>query len=98
MKRVVGLPGEEVQVKGGRVFVNGTALGEPYRTPTGEEVALARRDGAWSLSVDEYFLLGDNRQDSLDSRAFGPVPRASVLGRVWYRSSQKGRTGIIVRP
>ncbi len=87
IKRIIGLPGERVKVSGGQVWVynarypDGKAIDEqPYLGPlfTGGE-----RDV--QLGNDEYFLMGDNRGASLDSRSFGPVPRSFIVGRVWFR-------------
>jgi len=75
IKRLIGLPGEHVAVAGGVVRVDGVALAEPY--------VLAPPDytGAWTLAADEYFVLGDNRNDSSDSHIWGPVHRAAIEAR-----------------
>ena len=51
----------------------------------------------WTLGPDEYILLGDNRDDSLDSRAFGPVQRSAIIGRAWYRYAPAARSGLLHR-
>ena len=71
VKRVVGLPDEDVGVQLGRVAIHGSPLDEPYLSLLDSRAAA--RDGQWTLGDDQYFLLGDNRNDSLDSRAYGPV-------------------------
>ncbi len=83
LKRIVGLPGEAVGVHSGRVAIHGSPLDEPYLAPLDSRAAA--RDGQWTLADDRYFLLGDNRNDSLDSRAFGPVPEYLIKGRAWFR-------------
>ena len=88
IKRVVGLPGEDLRVAGGRVFLDGELLEENYiQGSDGPEPRNA--DGAegqeWFNGPEEYFLLGDNRADSNDSRAFGPVPADLIKGRAWFR-------------
>ena len=85
VKRVIGLPGETVQIKGGFVFINGEVLGVDNGL---EQVSLAgRADTPIQLEEDEYFLLGDNRDSSEDSRFsnIGNVKREQIYGKVWFR-------------
>jgi signal peptidase I len=75
LKRVVGLPGERVGISGGRVTIDGRPIAEPYLAPgvsTGGVHEL-------QLGPDQYYVLGDNRPDSADSRFKGPVARAQLL-------------------
>ena len=78
IKRIVGLPGEFVSMRAGRVFINGTRLNEPYLRPAyrGDETASWGRNPSGG-----YFVLGDNRAMSCDSRRWGVVPRANIIGR-----------------
>jgi signal peptidase I len=87
IKRVIGVPGDTIEIHDGLVFVNGEALEEPYLfadafgaqpTETGERAS-------WRVDDGELFLMGDHRTESVDSRAFGPVPIGSVIGRAWLR-------------
>jgi signal peptidase I len=78
VKRVIGLPGDTVQIQdGGGVVVDGTQLNEPYINsgPSFHE------PGTWRLTTDQYFVMGDNRGDSCDSRDWGPVPRPDIIGK-----------------
>ena len=78
VKRVIGVPGETVEIRQGAVFVDGTPLDEPYIT--------ARDSGSMSavhLANDSYFVLGDNRRASNDSRDWGAVPGENIIGRAW---------------
>ena len=80
LKRLVGLPGETVEVRGGRVFVNGEELAEPYVDPKLNEA----RDSQPPVFVEprHYYVLGDNRDNSADSRIWGLVPERYVIGKV----------------
>jgi signal peptidase I len=83
VKRVIALPGEAVYLKNGRLFVNGKELAEPYllageKTFTPEKI----QEEMVAIGKDRYFLLGDNRNNSFDSRFYGPVPRENILGVV----------------
>jgi signal peptidase I len=93
IKRVVGTPGERIVIESGRVSIDGVVLLEPYLpapyTPR-------RTFSEWDLENDEYFLLGDNRVRSADSRRFGPVRCDSILGRAWYRTAPETRAGWLV--
>ncbi len=92
VKRVVGLPGELVRVgSDGAVSIEGTSLAEPYLDP---EARAAPGPGlSWLCDDDAYFLMGDNRADSGDSRRFGPVPASSIVGRMWLRLPTHGLLG-----
>ena len=72
-KRVVALPGDQVEAHGGRVYVNGVKV-DDITTKSFKRV---------DLGTKQYFVLGDNRSFSQDSRAFGPVPRNAIFGRVF---------------
>lgn len=80
IKRVIGLPGEEVYIDGrtGSVFIDGMELQEDYSaTDPGEVLRYPL-----TLEEDEYFLLGDNRDNSMDSRSYGPVTADQIRGKV----------------
>ncbi len=80
IKRIVGLPGETIAIHDGRVFINDAPLNEPYlRSPTHGFLPPTR------IPPMHYFVLGDNRDASNDSRSFGPVPRDAILGRAIFR-------------
>jgi signal peptidase I len=85
LKRLIGLPGDEVEIKDNNVYVNGKKLDEPYLSP-GTKTELVQ-PGSLKLTVkeNEYFVLGDNREHSRDSRELGPIPKANVVSRVWVR-------------
>jgi signal peptidase I len=79
IKRVVGLPGESVEVEGGYAFVDGQQLNEPWIVRPG-----GRDYGPQTVPPLHIFVLGDNRGASNDSRSFGPVPIEYVVGRAWF--------------
>jgi signal peptidase I len=77
LKRVVGLPGEEFSIRDGHVYINGNILDEsylPFNTAT-------QPDQVIKLGSDQFFLMGDNRPNSNDSRIFGPVEKRFIEGR-----------------
>ena len=79
VKRVIGLPGEKIEVEGGDVFIDGKLLGEPYLRSRDTSSAKAT-----ILGDNEYYVMGDNRRGSNDSRNWGPVASELVLGKVWF--------------
>ena len=83
VKRIVGLPGEHIQMDQERVLVNGQHLTESYvgKNATPETPSPSQ----WALDDHEYLVLGDNRKDSRDSRAFGPVDLSHIVGKAWVR-------------
>lgn len=79
IKRVIGLPGDQVEIRGGQVFINHQMLDEPY------VVFPANGDyGPIDVPPLHLFVLGDNRNFSNDSRTFGPIPMKNVIGRAWF--------------
>jgi len=78
VKRLIGLPGDTVEERLGRVSVNGRALHEPYVDPNLRD----ERSGTWHVPPGHYFFMGDDRAHSCDSRDWGSVPRASLIGPV----------------
>ena len=75
IKRVIGLPGDEVRIDGGKVYVNGVLLTEPYLDQG------TTRGGTWIVPENQLFVMGDNRANSSDSRTWGFVPMENVIGR-----------------
>ncbi len=90
IKRVVGLPGDRVVIRGEKVYVNDQLLAEPY-----VDAGDARSYLSTEVAPDHYFVLGDNRPHSADSREFGQVPRACLRGKVDLRVWPIARLGLI---
>jgi len=99
IKRVIGLPGETVEVSEGIVTVfntdnpSGIVLDEEYLDT---EKTYGKKRVA--LNEDEYFVLGDNRDESLDSRRFGPIRESDIVGRVWIRGLPLSRLSVFDLP
>jgi signal peptidase I len=89
IKRVIGLPGDDVQLRDGTVYVNGTALDEPYLFAAGgvRQTTDPAPGGAseWLVPQGDLLVMGDHRQVSDDSRTFGPIEISKVIGRAWLR-------------
>ena len=92
IKRIAGLPGEDIRIAGGLVYLNGDLLVENF--VQGVPKADTKE---WFNGPDEYFLLGDNRGDSNDSRSFGPVAGELIKGRAWLRCWPLPRLWLIKR-
>lgn len=92
VKRIIGLPGEQVEVREGQVYINGAALKEDYITDA------PLYTGSWTVGDDQYFVLGDNRNHSLDSHYYGPVDRAFIQGVVKFRYWPLNQIGLLSVP
>jgi signal peptidase I len=75
IKRVVGLPGDQVHIANGKVYINGQLIDEPYLKVS------TNRGGDWTVPDKQLFVMGDNRNNSRDSRAWGFVPFENIIGR-----------------
>ncbi len=102
IKRVVGLPGDTVEFKGGNVYVNGTQLDEPYIfKDNGVPQTTDPSPGGsaeWLVPDGDLLVFGDHRRDSADSREFGPIEISKVIGRAWLRYWPFDTFGILPTP
>jgi signal peptidase I len=101
IKRVIGVGGDKVEVKNDGVYVNGKALVEPYlyaAAPGDPPEPTVANQESWTVPAGELFLMGDHRENSADSRAFGTVPIANVIGRAWLRYWPINVFGILPTP
>ena len=91
VKRVIALPGQTIYSAGGIIYVDGRRLAEPYLPridPLGPPIPGATRKDPFRVPRGEFYMMGDNRQDSCDSRYWGPIQGSSIVGRVvllWWR-------------
>lgn len=93
IKRVIALPGETVEVKNGQVHVNGVKLSEPYIKEAPSYVYPAAK-----VPENEYFVLGDNRNNTDDSHRGWTVPRDDIIGKAWITIWPPSRWGVVKTP
>ena len=75
IKRIIGLPGDQIQIRDSNVYINGNLLAEPYL------MSNTMRGGEWTVTEDSLFVMGDNRNNSSDSRNWGLVPFDNIIGK-----------------
>ncbi len=97
IKRVIGLPGETIMLKGGAVYINGQKLNEPYLAPgtTTSEKSFLREGVPYTIPPNYYIVFGDNRDFSSDSREWGPIDRSAIVGKAWFRYWPPNKIGLI---
>ena len=95
IKRVIALPGETVELREGDLYVNGDRLDEPYlrRRTCDRAMPITCTFGPTKIPKDHYFMMGDNRTRSVDSRYFGPVPEQDIIGEALVRFWPPDRAG-----
>jgi signal peptidase I len=84
VKRIIGTAGDCIYIKNGRVYLNGRLLDEPYLEPgTATYASLTKQGNQWLIcGTNQFFVMGDNRNFSIDSRVYGAIPRENILGTV----------------
>ena len=110
IKRVIGMPGDKIQIKNGHVYINDKKLKEPYIKDICAQDFISNIDvklsltgqpymdgnsGALTVPKGHYFVMGDNRNNSRDSRYFGFLPRKQIIGRAMFRYWPIHRIGLI---
>ena len=89
IKRVIATPGDTVEIRQGRVFVNGQFVDEAYINEVGNYTSPPQK-----IQPNEYFVLGDNRNNSSDSHVWGTVPRDNIIGKAWLSYWQLDELGV----
>jgi signal peptidase I len=97
IKRMIGLPGDTILIRDGKVMVNGVALDENYIAET-PRYTYPTDGRPYTLGPDEYFVLGDNRNASEDSHFFGPIHADAIMGKTWIAFWPKDSIGFLPRP
>lgn len=95
IKRVIGLPGDTITIENQIVYVNGVEINEPYIRESCDEYHC--KDNTWVLGTDEYFMMGDNRNNSRDSRRFDQVKRENIIGEAVARYWPPDVWGLVVK-
>jgi signal peptidase I len=103
IKRIIGLPNDTVKLRDGKVYVNDVLLDEPYINTDGDgnpQTTDAQPGGSseWVIPEGQLLVMGDNRQNSADSRSFGPIEVTHVIGRAWLRYWPFDRFGVLPTP
>ena len=83
LKRIIGLPEEYIFLGDGQVYIDDLPLAEEYRPS--RKAPLRNHPRRWLTGPEEYFVLGDKREDSRDSSTYGPIHRDAILARIWFR-------------
>ena len=94
IKRVVGVPGDRLSIRNGHVLVNGVREGDAYTVPC-DGAGACNFPGTITIPRGDYYMMGDNRPDSDDSRFWGPVPKAWIIGKAFFTYWPPDRVGFL---
>lgn len=97
IKRIIGLPGERIKIERGVIFINNEQLTEDYLPDSFQTLSgrFLKEGQTYSIPDNQYFVIGDNRNHSSDSREWGSVPRSNIIGRAWFRYWPLTEVGLV---
>lgn len=100
IKRIIGIPGDTVSIKDSKVYVNGKQVMEPYIPADFHSYAgrFTEEGAVLTVPADQYFVMGDNREHSLDSRNIGFIQKDKITGRAWLIYWPVDKAGVIKNP
>lgn len=100
IKRIIGLPGDKIEINGGEIFINGELIPENYISEKTNlwEAGYLKEDIPVTVPPNMLFVMGDNRPRSSDSREFGPIPFEDIIGEVFFRYFPANKMGLIKNP
>lgn len=90
VKRIIALPGETIAIRGGRVYIDGEILAEPYLN-----ASFMQNMDSYVVPLNDYFVMGDNRYHSNDSRHWDAVPSENIIGKAWLSYWPRHRAGFL---
>lgn len=85
IKRIIALPGDQIAIKNGNLFINDKIISEPYINDLDKTLVAQKEGYSTVLKEEEFFVMGDNRSHSRDSREIGSIPKQNIVSRVWFR-------------
>lgn len=98
IKRVIGLPGDTLMIKDGKVYLNNKLLNEDYIKVNTNPSSFLEEGISYTVPAGNYFVMGDNRPHSSDSRAWGPITKDSITGKAWLVYWPYTNSGFVPKP
>ncbi len=95
IKRIIGLPGEKISLENNEIYIDNKKLNEPYLDKKTEGGQFLQNGETIAIPENQYFMIGDNRDKSSDSRSWGFVPKENIIGKAWFRYWPPQRVGFV---